>query len=126
MPTPRTKLGDWGEEQAVGFLKEKGYEIVATNYRCKYGEVDIVAMDGEELVFAEVRTRRPGNFGTPEESVSKHKLRRLMATCQDYLQNSGQENKQWWVDLISVRLEKGRSKIPKVERIDHLKHVLQQ
>ena len=126
MPTLRTKLGDWGEEQAVRFLEKNGYSIETTNYRCAYGEVDIVAMDGEELVFVEVRTRRPGNFGTPEESVSKHKLRRLMATCQDYLQNSGQENMQWRVDLISVRLEKGRSRIPKVERIDHLLHVLQQ
>lgn len=126
MPTTRTKLGDWGEKQAVRFLVEKGYEIITTNYRCSYGEVDIVSMDGEELVFVEVRTRRPGNFGTPEESVSKHKLRRLMATCQVYLQISGQENKQWRVDLISVRLEKGRSKNPNVERIDHLKHVLQQ
>jgi len=126
MPTPRTKLGDWGEELAVRFLEENRYKIMATNYRCAYGEVDIVAMDGEELVFVEVRTRRPGNFGTPEESVSPHKLRRLMATCQDYLQNYGQENIQWRVDLISVRLEKGRSKNPKVERIDHLRHVLQQ
>ena len=83
-------------------------------------------MDEEELVFVEVRTRRPGNFGTPEESVSKHKLRRLMATCQDYLQNSGQEDLQWRLDLIGVALEKGRSKNPKVERIDHLHHVLQE
>ena len=126
MPTPRTRLGDWGEELAVRFLWENGYKIIATNYRCAYGEVDIVAMDGEELVFVEVRTRRPGNFGTPEESVSPHKLRRLMATCQDYLQKSGQEDIQWRVDLISVRLEKGRSKDPKLERIEHLHHVLQQ
>ncbi len=126
MPTPRTKLGDWGEEQAARFLEENGYKIISTKYRCAYGEVDIVAMEGEELVFVEVKTRRPGNFGTPEESVSTHKLRRLMATCQDYLQNSGQENIDWRVDLISVRLEKGGGKNPKVERIDHLHHVLQQ
>ena len=126
MPTPRTKLGDWGEELAVRFLEEKGYKVISTKYRCAYGEVDIVAMDGEELVFVEVRTRSPGNFGTPEESVSAHKLRRLMATCQDYLQKSGQENVEWRVDLISVRLGKGRSKNPKVERIDHLHHVLQE
>ena len=126
MPTPRTKLGDWGEELEVRFLEEKGYKVISTKYRCSYGEVDIVAMDGEELVFVEVRTRSPGNFGTPEESVSAHKLRRLMATCQDYLQKSGQEAVNWRVDLISVRLEKGRSRTPTVERIDHLSHVLQE
>ena len=126
MPTPRAKLGVWGEELAVRFLGENGYKIITTNYRCAYGEVDIVVMDGEELVFVEVRTRRPGNFGTPEESLSPHKLRRLLATCQDYLQKSGQEDIQWRVDLISVRLESGRKNNPKVERIDHLRHVLQQ
>ncbi|MCH8896914.1 MAG: YraN family protein [Chloroflexi bacterium] len=67
MPSLRTKLGDWGEEQAVRFLENNGYRIETTNYRCAYGEVDIVAIDGEEIVFVEVRTRRPGNFGTPEE-----------------------------------------------------------
>lgn len=111
---------------AAGFLGKQGYKILATNYRCAHGEVDIVAKDGEELVFVEVRTRRAGNFGTPEESVSRHKLRRLMATCQYYLQNSGQEDKQWRVDLISVRLKEARNKDLKVDRIDHLRHVLQQ
>jgi len=126
MPTPRTKLGDWGEELVARLLEQKGYKIVTTKYRCAYGEVDIVAMDGEELVFVEVKTRRPGSFGTAEESVSAHKLRRLMATCQNYPQKSGQEAINWRVDLVSVRLEKGRSRNPKVERIDHLRHVLQE
>jgi Holliday junction resolvase-like predicted endonuclease len=112
MPTPRAKLGDWGEEKAFGFLGA-------------YGEVDIVATEGDELVFVEVKTRRSGNFGTPEESVSPQKLRRLMATCEDYLQKSGQEDRQWRVDLISIRLEKGLSNNPKVERIDHITHVLE-
>ena len=126
MPSVRTKLGDWGEEQAAKFLSANGYQIIATNSRCAYGEVDIVATDGEELVFVEVKTRRPGDFGTPEESVTPRKLRRLMATCENYLQKSGQEDKQWRVDLISIRLEKGLSNNPKVERIDHITHVLEQ
>ena len=111
---------------AAQFSEEKGYRIVSKKYRCAYREVDIVAIDGEELVFVEVRTRRPGNFGTPEESVSAHKLRRLMATCQEYIQKSGQEAVNWWMDLVSVRLESGRGRHPKVERIDHLRHVLQE
>ena len=78
-------------------------------YRYAFREVDIEAMDGKELVFVEVRTRRPGNFGTPEESVSAHKLRRLMATCQDYIQKSGQEADNWRVALMSASPEKGRN-----------------
>jgi len=90
------------------FLQDLGYQIVTTNYRCSYGEVDIVALDGEELVFVEVRTRRDVSFGTPEESLSKPKLRRLLATSQHYLQQSGKEDASWRVDLVAVLMDRGR------------------
>ena len=90
------------------FLQDLGYQIVTTNYRCSYGEVDIVALDGEELVFVEVRTRRDVSFGTPEESLSKPKLRRLLATSQHYLQQSGKEDASWRVDLVAVSMDRGR------------------
>ncbi|MSQ31896.1 MAG: YraN family protein [Dehalococcoidia bacterium] len=54
----RKKLGDFGESTAVKFLKDKGCEIVSTNYRCRYGEIDIVAKDDYQLVFVEVRTKK--------------------------------------------------------------------
>jgi len=78
-------------------------------YRYAYREVDIEAMDRKELVFVEVRTRRPGNFGTPEESVSAHKLRRLMATCQDYIQKSGREAVNW---RVALKLKPGKGPEP--------------
>ena len=80
MPTSRTKLGDWGEARAVEFLQNKGLRIVATNYRCRWGEVDIVAQDRDQVVFVEVRTKRSTSFGTPEESLSPAKMRRLTYT----------------------------------------------
>ena len=52
------------------FLKEKRYRLLDANYRCRWGEVDIVAQDGDELVFVEVRTRRGAQYGTPDESVT--------------------------------------------------------
>ena len=52
------------------FLQEKGYRLLDADYRCRWGEVDIVAQEGDELVFGEVRTRRGAEYGTPEESVS--------------------------------------------------------
>ena len=121
MPTPRTKLGNWGEGRASQFLQDKGYDILTTNYRSSYGEVDIVALDGTELVFVEVRTRRGGKFGTPEESLSKAKVHRLVSTCQDYVQNTANENTDWRVDLVCIYLGPGRE----VRRIHHLQHAVQ-
>ena len=63
------------------FLQEKGYRLLDANYRCRWGEVDIVAQEGDELVFVEVRTRRGAEYGTSEESVAAAKSRRLIATA---------------------------------------------
>ena len=63
------------------FLQEKAYRLLDANYRCRWGEVDIVAQEGDELVSVEVRTRRGAEYGTPEESVTAAKARRLIATA---------------------------------------------
>ncbi len=121
MPTPRTKLGTWGESLASRFLLDKGYRIVASNYRNRHGEVDIVARDGEELVFVEVRTRRPGGYGAPEESLSPAKVRRLVNTCHEYLQERELEGAPWRVDLVCIYLgQRGR-----VENVHHLPHAVE-
>ena len=121
MPTPCTRLGSWGEELATQFLEDRGYRILTTNYRCVYGEVDIVAQEGEELVFVEVRTRRSETFGSPEESLSRAKVRRLVATCQHYLGRCAGEDTGWRVDLVCVYLGQGR----RLQRIQHLRHAVQ-
>ena len=121
MSTDRVKLGRLGEGLAGRFLRELGYEILTTNYRCRQGEVDIVARDGEEVVFVEVRTRRSQGFGTPQESLTRPKIRRLVATCQDYLQGYGGADINWRIDLVSIRLDQGNQ----VEDIDHLRHAVQ-
>ena len=121
MSTDRVKLGKLGEEIAGRFLREQGYQILTTNYRCPQGEVDIVARDGEEVVFVEVRTRRSQNFGTPQESLNRSKIRRLVATCQDYLQGYGGVDTDWRIDLVSVRLDHDN----RLKNIDHLRHAVQ-
>ena len=63
----RQQLGAWGEQHAVRHLESEGCHIMATNWRCPAGEVDIIALDGECLAFVEVRTRRGQAFGTPED-----------------------------------------------------------
>ena len=122
MTTHRIRLGKWGEGVASRFLQEKGYVLLATNYRCRWGEVDIVAQDGEELVFVEVRTRRGVEFGTPEESVTAAKARKLVATAQEFLQEHDQVNAGWRIDLIAIRLDGDR----RVQDITHLRHAVQE
>ena len=106
---------------AARFLKSKGYLILETNYRCRWGEIDIVAVEEGQLVFVEVRTRKGNAFGTPEESITSAKRRRLVVTAQSYLREHGQEGLDWRVDLVAIRLGSGR----RPERVEHIRHAIE-
>jgi putative endonuclease len=77
--------GKWAEELACRFLREQGMLIVARNWRWRGGEVDIVAKDGEALVFVEVKGRRGDRFGPPEEAVTPKKRRHLWRSALAFL-----------------------------------------
>lgn len=81
----RRNIGSYGEDLAVGFLKERGYRVVARNYSCRYGEIDIVAVKGGEIHFVEVKTRTAENMGRPEEAVGKAKKRRMNIAAARYM-----------------------------------------
>ena len=81
-------IGSWGEEIAVEFLRKKGYRIIERNFRCKRGEIDIVASEGNSLVFVEVKTRSSTQFGEPEQAVNPEKLRHLQHTAYIYLRKN--------------------------------------
>jgi putative endonuclease len=83
--TPRQRLGDLGEKAAEELLAAQGLRIVARKHRCRRGEVDLVAEQGDLLVFVEVRTRRSAAFGGPEETVSTAKQRRVAHAARDFL-----------------------------------------
>ena len=85
MGTNRIVLGDRGEGRAVRHLESLGYEIIERNYRCRYGEIDIVARESGDLVFVEVKTRRGNDFGYPSEAVDHRKQAKLIRTGQNYL-----------------------------------------
>jgi putative endonuclease len=72
-----TELGRLGEELAATYLEKRGMQIVARNWRCQHGEIDIVARDGRDTVFVEVKTRRTDAFGHPFEAITQRKLGRL-------------------------------------------------
>ncbi len=74
-----------GERIAAKYLKKQGYRILAQNYKAKMGEIDIIAIDKEILVFAEVKQRASADFGAPREYVTKEKQRKIKNTAQFYL-----------------------------------------
>ena len=115
MPTTRSLKGAYGERVARQHLEGLGYAILQTNYRCRWGEVDIVAQQEDTLVFVEVRTKQHLTYGTPQESISQRKMDRLVATAQTYLQEHGPEHghdsghanqspPHWRIDMIAVLL----------------------
>jgi len=77
--------GRRGERQAADFLREHGYQIIETNYRWQGGEIDLIARDGNYLVFVEVKARASEAFGAPEEAITPTKRRRLIRTAKKYL-----------------------------------------
>lgn len=85
----RRELGARGEEAACGYLTGHGFLVLARNWRCRYGEVDIVAREGAALVFCEVRTRSGRHRGTPLESITSAKVQRMSLVAQLWLTRFG-------------------------------------
>lgn len=87
----RTELGKRGEDAAAAYLERIGMTLEARNWTCRAGEIDIVARDGDVLVFVEVKTRRSDRAGTAEESVSSTKQRRIARLAKEYLLGGGDQ-----------------------------------
>jgi len=112
----RRRLGAFGERLAAAHLAAKGYRILARNHRCREGEIDIVAQDGETLVFVEVRTRRGDALGGPAESVTARKEARLVAAATAYVQALPQLPAGQRIDVVAVQLSPGG----RLLAIDHI------
>ena len=105
----RQMLGKLGENLAAGLLTEEGYEILMRNYRCRYGEIDLIACRDGILAFIEVKTRQNSRFGEPAESVTTEKQKKIRRTAVCYLSETGQycRGMEFQVVEISVRHLKG-------------------
>jgi putative endonuclease len=101
----RRELGQRGEALAERFLVSRRYTIVARNYRCRLGEIDLVALDGPLLVFVEVRSRRGELAGTPLESVDVRKQTRVARVAQHFLAARGWTDRDARFDVIGVRFD---------------------
>ncbi|MDY0339764.1 MAG: YraN family protein [Coriobacteriia bacterium] len=96
------EIGRRGEEAAAAYLERQGMVIVDRNWRNGRGEIDIIAMDGEELVVCEVKTRASTSAGQPEESVSVAKQRRLVRLAEAYIAASGLSDLSVRFDVVSI------------------------
>lgn len=101
----RQATGRLGELAARRHLEAAGCAIIGTNVRCGRSEIDIVAQDGDTLVFVEVRTRRGRQLGTPEESVTPRKQQQMLTAAQRYLTETNGWQRNWRIDVVSVQLD---------------------
>ena len=125
MTASRRALGSWGERQARLYLEAHGYTLLAANFRTRNGEIDLVTRQGSELVFIEVKTRRGGAFGGPEESISPSRAERLALVAEEYMQSSGcgpyDSESEWRIDLVCLNLDRGG----KLLSIDHIPNAVE-
>ena len=100
-------LGAQGEAAAVSFLKENGYQIIARNYRSKFGEIDIIALDKETICFVEVKTRKSLRFGLGQEAISAIKQRHIGRAALLYLKENNFFQRKARFDVVSVIYREG-------------------
>lgn len=98
----RQQIGRWGEEIAMRYLQEKGYQFVRKNIYTDYGEIDLLMKQGDEYVFVEVRTKTSMEFGFPEESVNLKKQTHMVKSAIDYSQKNLPEDATWRIDVVAV------------------------
>jgi putative endonuclease len=98
----RSALGRYGEDIATRHLVESGMVVLARNWRCPHGEIDVVARDGRTLVVCEVKTRRGLDYGTPLEAVTARKMVRLRQLAAEWLDEAGLDLPDVRIDVVSV------------------------
>ena len=118
----RQEVGKLGEKAAQKFLKKRGYRIRETGFRCPRGEIDIIAQRKDYLVFVEVRTKSNLDFGTPEESITQAKKKKLVALALIYTSTHQNLPPLWRIDVVAIELDdKGRPK-----RIELIENAIEQ
>jgi len=115
MTRVRQAFGAWGEDIAEAYLRHLGLAVVDRNWRCPDGELDLVALDGDVIVFCEVKTRRSLLFGSGVEAVLGRKARRVRRLAAIWLAEHSAEGRELRFDVIAVRPAEGGT-----PRIDHV------
>ena len=116
-------VGNLGDQTAKNYLIKNGYKILTTNYSCRFGEIDIIAMDKECLVFIEVKTRTSGKYGHPENAVNYWKKKHLELTARNYIDYKRMGNYIARFDVVEVFAKYADNNFI-VERINLIKNIL--
>lgn len=103
---PSNLLGPWGESLAAEFLRKKRYKIIASNFKCRFGEIDLIAQTRKEIVFVEVKLRKSNDYVDAREYVGWQKQNRLRTTAQMWLQQNPTE-RQPRFDVIEIYAPQG-------------------
>ena len=118
--TTRSRLGRQGEQIVQARLEARGMRFIRRNWHCAAGELDLIMIDGREIVFVEVKTRRTDSAGAAEESVSRAKAKKLLAAAEWYLATANAPDLIWRIDIVAVTLTPdGR-----IERFTHFKNAV--
>jgi putative endonuclease len=98
-------LGNFGERSAEGYLIKNKYKIIDRNYRCKFGEIDIVALEKDNLVFIEVKTRTTEKYGNPSDAINFIKKKHMTKTALNYISHKKMEKYFCRFDVVEVFAE---------------------
>lgn len=99
------RVGKWGEDFTTEYLTQKGCEIIGRNVRTPYGEIDIIAKQGDVTLFVEVKTRTTNKMGLPEASITPRKQEHMIACAENYAADN--EIETWQIDMISIEGKPG-------------------
>lgn len=113
----KTRGGE-AEDQARDYLQQRGLKLVTRNYSCRMGEIDLIMEEGNILVFIEVRYRKQSGFGTPAETITRHKQRRIIAAAEHYLLTGKARTPPCRFDVLAITGDRR-------ERIDWIKDAFQ-
>ena len=121
LPSPKRNnrlFGQSGEDFAVDLLHRSGYKIIDRNFHSRFGEIDIIALDKDTLVFVEVKTRWSNKFGNPLEAVTPIKLYRIKKTADYYSLLHPDLPKKLRIDVVAIEIDKGKVLSAKIVKVD--------
>lgn len=109
MQSLNKEIGTFGEDAASKYLEESGYTILDRNFKCKSGEIDIIARDGNYIVFVEVKTRSGSFYGTPGEAVNELKQHKIIKVSETYIMKRKLFNYDFRFDVIEIIIDKAKN-----------------
>lgn len=119
-PHQRSNLGLQGEQIASSYLRKQNFRILEHNFKARYGEIDIIALDGNTLVFVEVKTRTSRVYGTPEDAITPKKLREIAKTAQYYRLRHPEFTSGVRIDVIAIEMDRSSGEL---RALRHLRNV---